>query len=161
MVVGVELSTLAIEAFFKENQVDFTTSHVEGLSDAELYKSEDDSIQIYKANFFDLNRDILGEFDCAWDRGAFVSLPREDQERYADPLGSVLKPKGRYLLEAVEYDQSKMNGPPFSTPLELIQQLFAVGWSIEPLEVKDGTDDRWRSKGLDVMILRTSLLTKK
>ncbi|XP_022089479.1 probable thiopurine S-methyltransferase isoform X2 [Acanthaster planci] len=160
-VVGVELATLAIEAFFKENELDFTTSHVEGLSDADLYKSQDDSIFIYKADIFDLNKDIMGEFDCIWDRASLVALPRQDIQRYADLMRSILKSKGRCLLETVEYDQSKMNGPPFSTAVQTVEQLYASDWDIKPLEMSDWTNDMWRRAGLDVISGRIALLTRK
>ncbi|XP_022089744.1 thiopurine S-methyltransferase-like [Acanthaster planci] len=160
-VVGVELSPLAVEAFYKENKLDFTSSPIEGLSDADLYKSKNERIQIYKASLFDLSRDILGEFDCIWDRGSLVALLREDMQRYVELMTSLMKTKGRCLLATFDYDQSKMNGPPFSTPAKVVEQLYAAGWDIESLEVTDVMSDKWRSRGLDTMTGLTTLLTKK
>ena len=37
VVVGAELSSLAIEDFFKENNVEYTSSPVAGLKDTDLY----------------------------------------------------------------------------------------------------------------------------
>ncbi|XP_022089480.1 thiopurine S-methyltransferase-like [Acanthaster planci] len=160
-VVGAELSTYAIEAFFKDNKLDFTTSRVQGLRDADLYKSKDGCINIYKSNIFDLNKDTIGEFDCIWDRASLVALLREDIHRYADLMRSILKPMGRCLLETVEYDQSKMHGHPFSTPFKTVEQLYASGWDIKSLEVLDLTNDLWRKEGVDAVSGTIALLTKK
>ncbi|XP_038057155.1 thiopurine S-methyltransferase-like [Patiria miniata] len=160
-VVGAELSALAIQDFFKENKVEFTSSPMEGVSDADLYKSKDDSIHLYKANIFDLKRDMIGEFDCIWDRASLDALLREDIQKYADHMRSLLKPKGRCLLETVEFDQSKANGPPFSTPANVVEKLYAEGWEIKPLQVTDGMNDQWRSRGVDNVTGKTTLLTKK
>ncbi|XP_038057154.1 thiopurine S-methyltransferase-like [Patiria miniata] len=162
-VVGAELSALAIQDFFKENKVEFTSSPMEGVSDADLYKSKDDSIHLYKANIFDLKRDTIGEFDCIWDRASLVALLREDLQKYADQMRSLLKPKGRCLLEHFDYDQSKMNGPPFSTPASVVEKLYAEGWEIKALQVTDdgGLKEAFRSKGHEYFKVQITLLTKE
>ncbi|XP_033644660.1 thiopurine S-methyltransferase-like isoform X2 [Asterias rubens] len=161
VVVGVEVAEMAIKDFFKENKLEFSVGPVEGLEDAEMYTSKNSNILLYKANLFKLNGDILGDFDCIWDRASLVALLREDIQRYADLMLSLLKPTGRYLLSTLEYDQSKMSGPPHSTPADVVEKLFADKMDIKLLDEVDAMTERWKSRGLTSFINRHQLLIPK
>ena len=62
-VVGVELSVLAAEAFFAENNLAAQQSQVD---DFTLWQSE--NISIFCGDFFNLSTNILGEIDAVYDK---------------------------------------------------------------------------------------------
>jgi len=64
------------------------------------------------------------------------------------------------LLIAFCYDQSEMNGPPWSVSEGEIERLYTDGFDIEHLETRDVTDDVFRSRGLSIMIESAYLLTR-
>ena len=60
-----------------------------------------------------MNRQQLdGPVDRVFDRGSYVAIEREDRQRYAKLMMSLMAPKFCYLLATVEYDPTKFEGPP-------------------------------------------------
>jgi thiopurine S-methyltransferase len=57
-------------------------------------------------------------FDALYDRGALVALPEDLRSRYVEHTNSLLKPGAMRLVITLEYDQSVVNGPPFSVSAE-------------------------------------------
>lgn len=45
-------------------------------------QSQDSRIKIYRGDFFDFGIKFEELFDCVWDRGALVALPREQREMF-------------------------------------------------------------------------------
>jgi thiopurine S-methyltransferase len=116
-VVGVELVEDAVKAFFAEHSLQPQIRQRDRLIE---YTAP--SLTIFAGDFFACTRDVLGQIDGVWDRGALVALPDEMRRRYVDHLRS-LAPK-RVLLLAFEYDQSKMEGPPFSVEEGEVRALY-------------------------------------
>lgn len=106
-VVGVELSELAIKAFFAEQQLDYTIQSGE----LQAYRAIDQPITIYCGNIFEL-RSL--QCDAHYDRGALVAMPAELRASYAAHISSLLTQDAEQLLVVLEYAQSQANGPPFS-----------------------------------------------
>lgn len=106
-VIGVELSDLAVEAFFAEHRLDYT------VQDGELraYKAAAAGITIYCGNVFDLNSI---QCDAHYDRGALVAMPAELRQAYAAHVSSLLVPDAEQLVISLEYDDTVASGPPFS-----------------------------------------------
>ena len=69
-VVGVELSEIAVKAFFDENEIAY--SLVEGTLTA--YVAKECSITIYCGDFFEFSD---GPFEAYYDRGALITMPAE------------------------------------------------------------------------------------
>jgi thiopurine S-methyltransferase len=111
-VAGVELSPLAVEQFFFEQEVTPVVS-VQGA----LRHYQAPSIDLYTGDLFDLTPEILGPVDAVYDRAALVALPLELRQRYTAQL---LKLGGGapQLLATYVYDQNQAEGPPFSVSAE-------------------------------------------
>lgn len=131
-VIGVELSRMAIDAFFDENGLNGEWTH-----HAEKLCRCVDGYQLFCDDFFRLTTDDLNCARAVYDRGSLVALPLEMRSRYAIHLTSLLPPGSRVLLVSYEYDQIETFGPPFSVALEEIKTLFSAGFQIELLAAED------------------------
>lgn len=105
-VVGAELSEIAVVQFFEElgEQPSVTL-----LDNHKLYSIP--GIDIYQGDFFTL--DTIGPVDSVYDRAAFVAMPSEMREQYAEQVAR-LSNQAPQLLITLAYDQSLVQGPPFS-----------------------------------------------
>jgi thiopurine S-methyltransferase len=131
-VVGVELSPLAVEAFFSEN----------GLQQARRQQghfiiSESGEIQILCGDFFALQAADLGKIDAVYDRASLVALPQDMRIDYAAHLSVLLKPGAKMLLVAFDYPQHEMPGPPFSVRAEEVGRLYRDWCDIELVANED------------------------
>ncbi len=125
-VVGVELSPIAVRAFFAEH---FYTPMVTQLSSAhELYQF--DELSIYTGDFFTVPVETV---DIVYDRAALVALPAEMRIDYAERVKRLLSPQGRLLVVTLDYSQDEMAGPPFSVDEQELQRLFS-GYTLTLLE---------------------------
>ena len=111
-VVGIELSPLAVKAFFSENGLEAKLTHIDGL---EYWQS--DNISLFCGDFFSLTTEILGTIDAVYDRASLIALPPAMRKDYAAKLTELAQTAPK-LLVTLEYDQSKMDGPPFSVSQE-------------------------------------------
>lgn len=131
-VVGVELSELAVQAFFAENNLEV---RIDQGVDVAHYRSE--GISIYQGDLFRLSADALNDVRGVYDRGSLVALPPSMRQQYADFLCDILPGDSRILLVSYDYDQSVLPGPPFSVPMTEIEQLFGSVFELELLAEQD------------------------
>jgi thiopurine S-methyltransferase len=131
-VIGVEVAEEAIKAFEDE-------------------AGEQEHVEIICADFFQLRPKKLGTFPWIFDRGALVALDAEGRAIYAQHEASFLDPGGRIFLIAVEYDDSKMSGPPFSVPETAVRALYPAARLIERLADRDCLEQRFIDRGLSAM----------
>lgn len=118
-VLGVELSPLAIQQFVEENQLHVTT-HQSHMGEHTVAGN----IELICGDIFDLDRNTLTSCVAVYDRAALIALPPEMRQRYVDHVYGQLQPAYQGVLITLDYDQSLMNGPPFSVPDVEVQQLF-------------------------------------
>jgi len=76
---------------------------------------------------------MLGQIDAVYDRAALVALPKDMRDRYTQHLVAITG-NAPQLLIAFAYDQSLMDGPPFSVSSEEIDAHYAAHFDIEDLE---------------------------
>lgn len=119
-VLGIELVATAIEQFFDEQELEF---EIHESTEGRHFVAE--QIEIICGDIFNVRAATLSSCKGVYDRGALVALPHEMRRRYARHVYGSLAPGFRGLLLAVQYDQSKMEGPPFSIPAEEVGALFA------------------------------------
>jgi thiopurine S-methyltransferase len=133
-VIGVEGVRLAIEAFSSEYGVPLRETIYKDTG-IPSFESEDGRLKILLTNFFKLDHATLnGSIDCVWDRGSVVAILPEDRPIYATTMKRLLKGSSfRYLMNTVDYDQSLMDGPPFSVPQNSIQDNFGSFCKVENL----------------------------
>jgi thiopurine S-methyltransferase len=147
-VIGIELSQIAIEAFFEENSLDFKYYESDRFG---IYHST--NITLLQGDFFDLNKADLNNCQLVYDRAALIALEHDDRPRYYDHMLAILPTGCDMLLIALEYDQAEMSGPPFSVPTDEILQRYNNAFSIQMLETGNIIDERprWRKVGLSAL----------
>jgi len=144
-VAGIEISALAVEAFFVENGLTPVIRQAAGYS----CWSRDD-IELYCGDFFSLHAAALGTLDGFYDRAALIALPGAQRPRYAAHLASLLPAASRGLLVTLEYRQAEMNGPPFAVAPTEVERLFADAYELEHLQQFEAlaANPAFREKGL-------------
>ncbi len=107
-VVGVEISEIAVRAFFHEHDMGFENT-VAG--ELQCYRALSAPIRLYCGDYFDFEG---GPFQAFYDRGALVALPESERPRYVAHTRSLLETDAYQMLLTLEYDQDAVPGPPFS-----------------------------------------------
>ena len=144
-VVGVELSELAVSQLFESLGV---SPDVSPWGDGQVWRHG--ALTVFQGDFFALTADDLGDMAMVYDRAALVALPAAMRERYAAHLASVTA-RAPQLLITFEYDQDRMDGPPFAVPAEEVERLYGGGHALDCLSRKDVIDNQpaFRERGLD------------
>jgi len=147
-VIGIELSQLAVEAFFEENSLDYERVVSDRFA---IYTSG--KIRLLQGDFFDLRNDDLSSCDFIYDRAALIAMELADRPRYYTHMLSVIPRESRMLLITLEYDQSEMLGPPFSVPTDEVYRYYSAAFSVNLLESNEIIDERprWRKVGLSAL----------
>ncbi len=147
-VVGVEVSPLAVEAFFRENELD-----VQITSQGSFRRWESDGLVILQGDLFHLSAADLADVAGVYDRASLVALPPSMRQRYATHLRSILPPRAEKLLVTMEYDQAQMDGPPFAVEQAEVEALYGDAYTIERLFALDvlGENQRFRERGVSRM----------
>ncbi len=127
-VLGVEISPLAVEAFFREQGVTPTSR---ALAPFQVWSAG--LIEILCGDFFALTPELMEAVDGFYDRASLVALPPPMRRRYATCLAGLLANGSRGLLLSLEYPQSEMDGPPFSVSADEVQALFERSFRIRLL----------------------------
>ncbi len=148
-VVGVETSSLAVEAFFRENGL---SARVARRGDFDCYSIDD--LTILCGDFFDLGPELVPEIGAFYDRAALIAMPENLRRRYARHLAATVPANVRGLLITLEYPRDEMAGPPFSVDDTQLSHLLAGDFRITELHRQDLLSEaseeasRWRAKGL-------------
>ena len=147
-VIGIELSKIAIEAFFEENSIAFERAENDRFT---TYTAE--NIYLLQGDFFDLRKHDLGACELVYDRAALIALEHDDRPRYYEHMLSIMPASCNMLLIALEYDQAEMRGPPFSVPTGEVLQRYQDAFTIQLLDARDIVDNtpRWRKVGLTAL----------
>jgi len=155
-VLGVELSPIAVQAFFKDNG--YTAKHD---THDKFDHCTADGISILCGDFFDLNKDDLGGVSVVYDRASLVALPPEMREQYVHHLVSILPPGTQILLITFDYPQSEMQGPPFSVSVSEVETLFCDHAEVRLLVQLDvlSKNNRFQERGLSELRENIFLLT--
>lgn len=124
-VAGAELSQLAIDALFQELGVSPSITERAGLLH---YRAPD--IDLFVGDIFQLQAQQLGSIDAIYDRAALVALPAAMRSRYAAHLIQ-LSATAPQLLITYEYDQTRMDGPPFSVSAEEVSQHYNASYQLQ------------------------------
>ena len=147
-VIGIELSQLAIEAFFEEQGLTYECFETDRFA---IYEGE--RITLLQGDFFDLRNDDLGACSFVYDRAALIAIDAPDRPRYCEHMLSIIPAVSNMLLVTMEYDQAEMQGPPFSVSRDEIYRYYDDAFSINLLESNDILDERprWRDAGLTAL----------
>lgn len=127
-VTGAELSEIAIRQLFEELAV---TPEVSMIGPFKHYRGE--NIDVFVGDVFDLTAEMLGRVDAVYDRAALVALPAAMRRHYTAHLMQITAVAPQLLL-CFEYDQSQMQGPPFSIVPEEVERHYADHYTLTLLE---------------------------
>jgi thiopurine S-methyltransferase len=128
-VVGVELSSVACEAFFAERGIEPTAVR----RGAHLAR-RDGPVTLLEGDFFAFVPDQPVAF--VYDRAASIALPPDLRPRYFAHLRSLLAPGARLLVVTLDYPQADRSGPPFAVPEDELRAAYA-GMTVTLLETVD------------------------
>jgi thiopurine S-methyltransferase len=147
-VFGVELSPIAVAAFFSENGLTARQGQIKDFSCWEFGE-----VTLWCGDFFDLRPEQVAESGAVYDRASLIALPPAMRQRYAAHLADLLCPGTPILLVTLEYNQAQMHGPPFSVSAAEVAHLFGADFSIETLAGKDilAEESHFQSKGLTAL----------
>ena len=149
-VLGVELSAIAVQAFFKESG--YTPQQVtqHQVTGGKFDCCEANGIRILCGDFFDLSRDELAKVSVVYDRASLIALPPEMRVRYVRHLVSILPPATQILLITVDYPQPEMQGPPFSVASGEVEALYREYAEVHLLMQLDvlSKNPRFQERGL-------------
>jgi len=110
-IIGVELSELAVRAFFEEQALEYT------VTDGRLpaYKATEVAITIYCGDYLDLTQ---VQCNAHYDRGALIAMPADLRASYAAHTSSLLTADAEQLIITLDYDDTVATGPPFPVSSE-------------------------------------------
>lgn len=133
-VLGIELSEKAVADFFAENGLEACRCD-DGPFDLWRGLGKADGIDILVGDFFDLTPERLksAEIAAVYDRAAMIAMNESLLTRYARQLGQVMPPGSDGLVIAIDYDQSRMSGPPFALPDAAVHELLGEDFDMDTL----------------------------
>lgn len=126
-VAGAELSPLAVEQLFAELGIEPVITPLGALT-----RYSGPAIDIYQGDIFALDQETLGPVDAVYDRAALVALPEPMRRRYAPHLAEITGSAPQLLL-CFTYDQSLVDGPPFSVSPEETHALYQDRYKVTRL----------------------------
>lgn len=144
-VTGVELSELAVEQFFQENQLEPSVSNcVYG----KLYTTN--QLSIICGDIFGLDTTFLAQFEGVYDRAALVALPENMRLRYTNHVYGQLAPRYKGLLITLDYEQPVMPGPPFAVDQQEVIALYARHTQVSLIDQRNIIDKepKFKERGL-------------
>ena len=125
-VIGVELSPLAVRAFFRENKLQPTRRKL-----GKFMLWEHGRISILCGDFFQLCAADLGEIAAVFDRASLTALPDDIRVAYITQLKNILPANCKMLLLTTEEpEEGETQGQPFAVADE-IASLYTSAFEIQ------------------------------
>lgn len=157
-VVGVEVSPIAVNAFFEENGLEAVSGREDGLA----YR-EHGAIRIYCADYFGLTPAHLSNAAAVYDRASLIALPPDMRPRYVQHLARLLPSGARILLITMEYPEGEMQGPPFAVEEDEVRALYSAEFDIQRLLQRDilAENPRFQARGLGRLEEKVYLLVRR
>lgn len=122
-VVGVDGVDKPLLEFLATHNLEFRE---ETTSVGKKFVACDGQLTLICCDIFNITPSLVGPVDFVYDRAALIALDPPDRKGYTDVIFSCLPAPGqRLLLITVAYDQSAMDGPPWSVRLDLAKQIYA------------------------------------
>jgi thiopurine S-methyltransferase len=128
-IVGVELSAIAIDQLFTSLGLVPTISQI-----GEMTQYSADGITIFAGDIFHVSAEMLGQVDAIFDRAALVALPETMRIEYVKHLMQITN-SAKQLLVCIDYDQTIMNGPPFSINSDKVNAYYCSAYNLKQLQV--------------------------
>lgn len=156
-VTGIELSPLAVEAFWQESGITPTVTQ-DGLH--RIHEGE--GIRLIEGDFFSARSDQFEPPSWVYDRAALIALPAAMRDRYCAHLSN-LAPEASLLLVTLDYDPREKAGPPFPVSPQEVERRFQTTHILQLLETRDALAENpsFRNQGVSALREHVFLLTPK
>jgi len=128
-VLGVELSQKALNEFLQENSLQAEPHQTDKHCGYKL-----PGMTLLCGDFFHVDKEQCQDMTAVYDRAALVALPPEMRQAYVKHLFEIVPSGSKVLLVTMEYDQSQLQGPPFSVAETEVLELFKHCKKLEKLE---------------------------
>lgn len=128
-VIGVELSPIAVRAFFKEQGLAPKRQQT-----GRLTRWYHGPLNIFCGDLFQLRAQDLGEINACFDRAALTALPEDLRQQYVSHLEKILSPACKTLLLTTE--EPEEGEIPDRSPAAEITQLYSARQHIQLAEVE-------------------------
>jgi thiopurine S-methyltransferase len=144
-VVAIELSKIAVEEFFSENNMEYK-SEVEG----ELERFKSDNLDFYCGDFFAYTNKSNQHFDFYFDRACIVALPFDIRSRFYNKVETLLAKHTDIFILTFAHDGPKDFGPPFYVPEnELLEAYKNMGFDLNYIKVNETkAEGRFKDAGI-------------
>ena len=137
-VLGVEISSVAIDAFLAENHLHAgRTEAADGTHYRIADAPADGDIEIINGDVFGVTSGLLEECRAFYDRAALIAFPAPMRDRLVREVYAKLPAGAGGLLITLDYPAGEMEGPPFSVDEAEMHRLFDAQWNIRQLERRD------------------------
>ncbi len=142
---GIELSPLAVETFFVEQELQPERETVNGFE-----RWSAGPYEIFCGDIFDLEQLDNSQVNAVYDRASLVALNPVQRRQYVQLLKRLLPERCPVLLVAMDYPQHEMSGPPYSVDETEVRSLFRSAYTISMLDSLDllSESERYREQGL-------------
>lgn len=147
-VIGAELSELACQQFYQEQEHAFSVS-----AQGDFQRFIHPAVDIWQGDYFALTSEQLGEIGLIYDRAAFIALPSQMRIDYVRQLKNLCPGPVSLLLLSLEYPQEEMSGPPFSVAEPEVRQLFDFASSIQLVAMRNLTGRPFAQRQFNVSSL--------
>lgn len=147
-VVAIELSEVAVQAVFKQLNIEPIVSE---WSAGKVFQGE--CLRIYVGDFFALTQQDLcfaqQKISLVYDRAALIALPEKIRLEYAQHMAKITR-YAPQLLITIDYDQNITGGPPFAVSTQEVEALYGGTYPIQLIEEADiiEQEPRFKAKGL-------------
>lgn len=157
LVLGIEVSSLAVAAFFNENALPARRA-----TKGAFESWRCGGIEILCGDYFALTPVDLGAVAAVYDRAALIAMPDTLRVRYARHMQNVLPMPARILQVTLDYPQAEMPGPPFSVESAELAALYGTNYTIRELFAEDvlARKPSFKDKDLTRLVERVSLLMR-
>lgn len=123
-VLGIELSSLAIEQFVSEDKQPALRYRQSGFE-----CTRQGNIELWCGDFFHFHVEQAAELAGFYDRAALIALPPPTRQRYAHHLAQLLLPGTQGLLVTLRHDDPE-RGPPFSISHDEVDRLLSPNFEV-------------------------------
>ena len=144
-VVGVELSDIAVRAFFDENELEYERSEGRLV----LYRAKTRRLTLCCGDYFSFEET---GFDAHYDRGALIALPPDRRARYSAHTSERLTEDATQLVITVEYDERVCSGPPYSVAADEVQVYWPRLQRVAELADINNAPPKFLAAGLSAML---------
>lgn len=131
-VIGVELSEIAARDYFAERGI---TPELRRHDPFDVLTAG--GVEIWVGDIFAFPHARLENTKAAYDRASLIALPPGMRRAYAEQMSELMSAVAPTLLLTITYDQSEIDGPPFSVSDEEVRDLYGALRDVTHLETRD------------------------